>query len=89
MVVWLGYQCHTEIKDYQNLFASETAAVVWADFIKSIQKFRPDLLSGSFDRPDGVVEVSIDPERGCQSDAAMSIKEFFINGTEPSPCRMR
>jgi penicillin-binding protein 1A len=89
IAVWLGYQCHTEIKDYQKLLASETAAVVWSEFIKSVQKFRPDLLAGSFDIPDGVVELSIDPKRGCQSDSATSIKEFFITGTEPHPCDIR
>jgi membrane peptidoglycan carboxypeptidase len=86
VVVWLGYQCHTEIKNYQQLYAADTAAVVWSEFIKSVNKFRPDLLVGRFQKPRGVVEVSIDPVRGCRSAEVNSVKEFFIRGTEPAPC---
>lgn len=86
VVVWLGYQCHTEIKNYQQLYAADTAALVWSEFMKSVDKFRPDLLAGKFQKPRGVVEVSIDPMRGCRSAEVNSVKEFFIRGTEPAPC---
>jgi membrane carboxypeptidase/penicillin-binding protein len=86
VVVWLGYQCHTEIRDYRQLYAADTAALVWAEFMKSVNKFRPDLLSGRFQKPRGVVAVRVDPLRGCRSEAADGINEFFIQGTEPSPC---
>lgn len=89
VVCWLGYQCRTEIEGYKKLYAADTAAFVWSEFMKSVLKFRPDLLSGSFQKPRGVVEVSIDPMRGCRSDGANSIREFFISGTEPVPCGER
>jgi membrane carboxypeptidase/penicillin-binding protein len=86
VVVWLGYQCHTEIRGYQRLYAADTAAVVWSEFLKSVKKLRPDLLTGKFQVPRGVVERSIDPVRGCGSVGNGAIKEFFMRGTEPSPC---
>jgi membrane carboxypeptidase/penicillin-binding protein len=86
VVVWLGYQCHTEIRNYRQLYAADTAAIVWAEFMKSVNKFRPDLLTGGFEKPRGVTEISIDPVRGCRSVEANSIKEFFIRGTEPAAC---
>ncbi|HXG64386.1 MAG TPA: transglycosylase domain-containing protein [Blastocatellia bacterium] len=86
VVVWLGYQCHSEIKDHLKLLASDTAALIWAEFIKSVRKFRPDLLAGNFERPRNVTEANIDPARGCYSEAGTGIREFFIRGTEPIAC---
>lgn len=86
VVVWLGYQCHTEIRGNEKMFAADTAAIVWAEFMKSVNKFRPDLLGGRFQRPNGVAEISIDPARGCRSSAAGNIQEYFIRGAEPPPC---
>jgi len=89
VAVWLGYQCHSEIKNSQEMYAKDTAALVWAEFIKSVAKFRLDLLSGSFKKPDDVIEIQIDPTNGCRSDGPRSMKEFFIAGTEPAPCVVR
>lgn len=87
VAVWLGYQCHSEIKNSQEMFAKDTAALIWADFIKSVRRFRPDLLTGSFEKPDRVIETEIDPANGCRFDGPGSMREFFIEGTEPTPCR--
>jgi membrane peptidoglycan carboxypeptidase len=89
VVVWLGYQCHSEIKNSQEMFAKDTAALIWADFIKAIRRLRPDLLLGSFERPDRIIQLPINPANGCRFDGPGSMREFFIEGTEPSPCRTR
>jgi membrane peptidoglycan carboxypeptidase len=86
VVVWLGYQCHTQIRNYERLYAADTAALLWAEFMKSVSRFRPQLLAGEFRQPSGVVEVSIDPARGCLSQQPNGMREFFIRGTEPLPC---
>lgn len=89
IVTWIGYQCHSQIKDYQKLYASETASMVWAEFLKSVNKYRPDLLTSSFEQPANVIEVGIDPARGCRTERGGSMKEFFIKGTEPPTCDAR
>jgi penicillin-binding protein 2A len=85
VAVLLTYQCHSQIKNARLMYSTDTAAVIWAAFIKAVQKYQPDLISGRFQRPANVREVRINPETGCQS--ANGINEFFIDGTVPSPCR--
>lgn len=89
IVVWLGYQCRTEIKRYGQLYAADTAALVWSEFMKSVNRFRPQLLAGEFLKPPDVIETTIDPARGCGSQRRDGIKEFFIRGTEPLPCNRK
>ncbi|HBB87274.1 MAG TPA: hypothetical protein DC047_06635 [Blastocatellia bacterium] len=86
ITVLLTYQCHSEIRNAQDMYSRDTAALVWAEFVKSIHKYRPDLLTGTFTRPANVSQYSIDPKRGCLSPNTASIDEFFIKGTEPRPC---
>jgi membrane peptidoglycan carboxypeptidase len=87
VAVWLGYLCRSPIKNSESMYARDTAASVWGEFIKSVHKYRPDLLEGWFERPSNVTEVGINPRRGCRSDNAGSIKEFFVTGTEPILCK--
>ena len=89
VAVWLGYQCHSDIKNSQEMYAKDTAASIWAEFIKSVRRFRPDLLAGTFERPDRVIETRINPTNGCRSDGPGSMNELFIEGTEPARCGMR
>jgi penicillin-binding protein 1A len=89
VVTWVGYQCHSQIKNYEKLYASETASMVWAEFLKSVNRFRPDLLGGSFERPANVEQLGIDPAHGCRTERAGSMQEFFIEGRVPRPCEAR
>jgi membrane peptidoglycan carboxypeptidase len=84
--ILLTYQCHSEIRNSQEMYSRDTAALIWAEFIKSVHRFRPDLLTGYFDQPNNIVKVDIDPVNGCRSKASKGIGEFFIKGTEPVPC---
>jgi membrane peptidoglycan carboxypeptidase len=88
-VVLLTYQCHSEIKNSRDLYSRDTAALVWAEFIRSVHRLRPDLLSGSFTRPNSIITADIDPASGCRSERSGRITEFFIRGTEPAPCTAR
>jgi membrane peptidoglycan carboxypeptidase len=86
VTVLLTYQCHSNIRNASEMFASDTAAVLWADFMACVARLRPDLLSGSFPRPASVTEVPIDLRTGCSSARAGDFREYFIAGTEPGPC---
>jgi membrane carboxypeptidase/penicillin-binding protein len=87
IVTWLGYQCHSDIQNYEKLYSSDTAAAVWAEFLKSVNKYRPDLLAGSFEQPNGVREAVVDPAHGCLSERGVS--EFFKESAMPAPCGKR
>jgi membrane peptidoglycan carboxypeptidase len=89
VAVMLTYQCHSVIKNSQEMYSRDTAALIWSEFIKSVHKYRPDLLSGEFTRPESVIEVNINPRNGCRSNGPGGIKEFFLKGTEPEPCSGR
>jgi len=89
VAVWLGYQCHSEIRNAKEMYARDTAALIWSGFIKAVRKFRPDLLTGSFEKPYHVSESRIDPTTGCAFDGPGNMKEFFIDGTEPASCGTR
>jgi membrane peptidoglycan carboxypeptidase len=86
VAVLLTYQCRSEIKDSRELFSRDTAAFIWAQFMRSVKKYRPDLLASSFKKPRSVTEIGIDAKKGCRLDGPGSVKEFFIEGTEPAPC---
>jgi penicillin-binding protein 1A len=89
VVVWLGYKCHSDIVGNERLFAADTAAMIWAEFISSVQKYRPDLLAGKFETPASVTTLTVDPREGCASARPGAISEFFIKGAEPMPCAAR
>ena len=89
VAVLVTYQCHSEIKNSQGMYSKDTAAFIWAEFIRSVHRSRPDLLSDSFDKPRNVVSVDIDSSSGCRSYGPRSITEVFIEGTEPAPCIRR
>jgi membrane peptidoglycan carboxypeptidase len=86
VVVMIGYLCRSEIKNSGELYAKDTAALVWSEFMRSLKKYRPDLLKGRFERPQNVTEGRIDRRRGCLSNALEAASEFFIAGTEPARC---
>lgn len=54
VAVLITYQCHSEIRNARLMYSRDTAAMIWADFIKAVQKYRPDLISGRFQPPENV-----------------------------------
>lgn len=86
IVVMLSYLCRSEIRNAGELYSKDTAGLIWAEFLKSVKKYRPDLLGGSFERPQNIVEERIDREHGCRSTGRDGTGEFFIVGTEPASC---
>jgi len=87
VVVWIGYQHHSLFARSGEVFAANTAALIWSDFMLEVRNRRPDLLRGRFRRPNEIREAVIDPIRGCLSDRGMS--EFFLGDAMPAPCGTR
>jgi membrane carboxypeptidase/penicillin-binding protein len=60
------------------------ALPMWIAFMRHVASLRPDLVSGSFERPEGIVERVIDPTTGQRAtDQCPERKvELFIEGRE-------
>jgi penicillin-binding protein 1B len=56
--VWIGFDDNRQL----GLTGAEAALPVWAEFMKSAVDLRPELGGKSFDQPDGITIVDIDPE---------------------------
>ncbi len=86
-VVWVGFDDNREL----GLSGALSAAPIWAEFMKravALPRYRD---TQSFERPEGIVTVVIDPESkqvagpGCPA----TYDEVFIAGTEPvEPCAL-
>lgn len=86
VLVWVGFESgNSKFDAAGSVYASQTAALVWSDFMEAVWKTRPDLLAGKFQQPANVVAVKINPKNGCRA-ARDGIEEFFIKGTEPGLC---
>jgi penicillin-binding protein 1B len=80
-IVWVGFDDNREL----NLSGSQSALLVWTDFMKRAISLRP--LSGEeFIEPEGIVELEIDPTTGLlATDRCLDrMSEHFIKGTEPA-----
>ncbi len=86
-VVWVGYDDNREL----GLSGAASAAPIWADFMKravALPRYRD---TQQFERPEGVVSVTIDPETQqlAAPDCPQVQDEVFIAGTEPTePCSL-
>jgi penicillin-binding protein 1B len=82
--VWVGYDSNKSLK----LTGAQAAAPVWAEYMKCISDFEPEL---DFYPPSGVVFRELDRESGLllteYCPHANGISEVFVSGTEPiTPC---
>ncbi len=84
-VVWIGFDDNRDL----GLSGGQTAAPVWAEFMKRAVTLPSYRDTKPFDPPEGVVELAIDPQTGGISTSACpeSVEEYFIAGSEPTqPC---
>jgi penicillin-binding protein 1A len=81
--VWVGYDDHRSIGDRGT--GAQAALPIWIGFMEEACEGVPVT---EFDRPDGVVYLSIDRETGLRADpsggCSATILEAFIPGTEPT-----
>ncbi len=80
-VVWVGYDDNREL----HLSGGESAAVIWADFMKRAVSLPGYSTPRSFSAPQGVTSVMIDPASGeLAADCPESRLEYYVRGTEPT-----
>lgn len=78
--LWLGYDNHKPLK---NPLDYTYAKEIWAEFMEKSHQGKKE---ESFPKPEGVIEVAIDPKSGlvATENCPESRKMFFREGTEPS-----
>jgi penicillin-binding protein 1B len=79
-IVWVGFDDNREL----NLSGSQSALPIWTEFMKRAAQIVP-LTGQTFEVPEGILEVEIDPTTGLLATERCLQKEneFFIQGTEP------
>jgi penicillin-binding protein 1A len=86
VVVWLGHTQNAPLPMSFGFSGAGVAMPIWASFMRSVAKRRPDLLGGNFEQPENIQSRAIDPNKGClKPDGTM--KEYFMAGREPAPCK--
>jgi penicillin-binding protein 1B len=80
-VVWVGFDDYSDLK----LSGAQSAAPIWAEFMKRAQKIPQFSNMTEFKQPDGVVDVRIDKVTNRLSTPACpdAYSVAFIAGTEP------
>ncbi len=79
--VWVGHD-KGQISMGEKMCGGEIAAPIWRDFMLKVNHRIPP---ASFQRPDGIIEVVIDPFTGMKANkyCPRPKKEIFIAGKEP------
>jgi penicillin-binding protein 1A len=68
VVVWVGFDNNfPSFEASKGFTGSGLPLQIWARFMRDVKKYRPYLLQGTFEVPSSVMELTIDPERGCLS----------------------
>ena len=79
--VWIGFDDNKQL----GLTGAEAALPAWVDFMKSAVDLRPELGGKSFDRPDGITIVQIDPETGQLATGLCPLHERVAMVTTQAP----
>jgi penicillin-binding protein 1B len=81
-VVWVGFDDDREL----GLSGSATAAVVWAEFMKSAVDLPAYSKPQDFTPPPGILEVAVDPLTGdlATPNCPPAEEEYYIAGTQPT-----
>ncbi|MBV9211114.1 MAG: PBP1A family penicillin-binding protein [Acidobacteria bacterium] len=66
VAVWLGFDDNKQL----GLTGAEAALPAWTEFVKGAIELRPELGGESFDRPEGIITVAVDPESGQLANAS-------------------
>jgi len=81
-VVWVGFDDNREL----GLSGATSAGPIWTEFMKKAVMLPGFTNTQSFERPEGVVLVTIDPETQMLAtpECPNSRQEVFLAGTEPT-----
>lgn len=81
-VVWVGYDDNRDL----DFTGAQTAAPVWAEFMKRAEKLPAYQDMQNFAEPSGLVHVMVDPASGdlATPNCPTTKEEIFIAGTQPT-----
>jgi penicillin-binding protein 1B len=81
-VVWVGYDDDRDL----GLSGSNSAAPVWAEFMKRAEALPAYQNMQEFPEPQGLVNVTVDPVSGdlATANCPNTVNEVYIAGTEPT-----
>jgi penicillin-binding protein 1B len=81
-VIWIGFDDNRDLE----LSGSQSAAPVWAEFMKRAVALPQYRNTQPFTPPPGVIAESIDPQTGLLAGPScpQSVNEYFVSGTEPT-----
>jgi penicillin-binding protein 1B len=81
-VVWVGFDDNRDL----GLSGSESAAPLWAEFMKRAVALPQYKMTEDFDPPPGVLQETIDPQSGqlATSSCPQTVQEYFVSGSEPT-----
>lgn len=80
-IVWVGFDDYRTL----DLEGAHSALPIWTEFMKRAITLRQYANPRPFDKPDGVVTVTVDPATGMRAVAACPQKsdEVYVAGSEP------
>jgi len=85
--VWVGMPSNLpELRLADGFAGGKTSSPIAAEFMRSVARYRPDLLDGRFSMPNNVVKLRINPHTGCHVETG-GTEEYFLVGREPANCR--
>ncbi len=81
-VVWVGFDDNREL----GLSGARSAGPIWAEFMKKAVALPAFSNAQAFERPEGIVIATIDPETGQLANPQCPVlrEEVFIAGSEPT-----
>ena len=81
-VVWVGFDDNRDL----DLSGSDSAAPIWAEFMKRAVALPQYKMTEDFDPPPGVLQETIDPQSGqlATSSCPQTVQEYFVSGSEPT-----
>jgi penicillin-binding protein 1B len=71
VAVWIGFDDNKQL----GLTGAEAALPAWTEFVRGAVELRPELGGESFERPNGITSVEIDPETGQLATASCPQRE--------------
>jgi penicillin-binding protein 1B len=80
-VVWVGFDDYTDL----GLEGARSALPIWTQFMSEAARFKQYGDAKQFKPPEGVTQVSVDPQTGALSgpNCPSGISTYFVDGTQP------
>jgi len=70
-VVWIGFDDNSQL----GLTGAEAALPAWTEFVSGAIRLRPELGGKSFERPEGIMHIEVDPATGLRATASCAQRE--------------